>query len=146
LAAKSEVEYTKPDVAMRQFVRNSSSALPVDLNVFYFIYPYPNVVVIRDVVMLAKRGRFDKVGMFSMLKYFPVAFVVANLNEYEGLPSLSAHCPLSLDAEVQLSLPLGIPRAHNWPEIVDDGNMLAGGGASGHSSISALPRGTNPRG
>lgn len=146
LAAKAGLEHMKPDEAMRQYVLDPAARLPPDLNVFYFVYPYPDVVVIRDVVMLARRGRFDSKGMFSILKYFPIAYVVANLKQYEGLQSLSFHCPHDLDQEVDIQIPLRTPRPRDWPEVVDDGNLVIGGGSSGQSSVAAIPKGAKLRG
>lgn len=40
LAAKAEVEHTKPDEAMRCFVLNPKALIPQELNVFYWVYPY----------------------------------------------------------------------------------------------------------
>ena len=94
---------------MRQHVLNPTAKLPTDLNVFYFVYPYPNVIVIRDVLMPAHRGSFYTNGIFSMLKYFPIAYVVTNLKEYERLHLLSFHCPCDIDQEVEIQIPLGIP-------------------------------------
>jgi hypothetical protein len=146
LAAKSEVEDTKSDQLMRKFVLDNTALLPLDLNVFYWIYPYPHVVVIRDVVMPATRGRFDRAGIFSILKYFPIAYLVTNLREYENLISLSFYCPSSLDTEVRIPIPLAPPPGVAWPEVVDDQNFIAGGGSSAHSSILATPKGTSIRG
>jgi len=146
LGAKSEVEDTKPDQAMREFVLDKTVPLPQDLNVFYWIYPYPHVVVIRDVLMPVTRGRFDRMGIFSILKYFPVAYLVTNLREYENLPSLSFYCPISLDTEVRIPIPMTPPRSAAWPEVVDNQNFIAGGGSSAHSSIFAIPKGTIIRG
>jgi hypothetical protein len=114
--------------------------------VFYFVYPYPDVVVIRDVVMPSRRGRFNNMSMFSILKYFPIAYVVTNASEYEGLQSLSFHCPQDLDQDVSIPIALGKPRARDWPEVVDDGNLVAGGGSSGQNSVTAIPKGVRLRG
>lgn len=146
LAAKAGLEHTKPDEMMRQYVQDPVARLPRDLNVFYFMYPYPDVVVIRDVVMPAHRGRFDSMGIFSILKYFPIAYVITNLSEYEGLQSLSFYCPDDLDQEVNIQVSLRNPRPSDWPEVVDDENFVAGGGSSGQSSVTAIPKGTKLQG
>lgn len=144
LAAKAEVEHTKPDEAMRQFVLDPTAALPPELNVFYWIYPYPEVHVIRDVAMPSRYASLAKPGIFSMLKYFPVAYLVTNLREYEGLPSLSFYCPVDIDAVVRLPLLLASAKPPDWPD--DGNNIIAGAGASAHSSVSAFPKGKKIRG
>ena len=144
LAAKAEVEHTKPDEAMRRFVLNPRAALPLELNVFYWIYPYPEVHVLRDVVMPSRYASLATPGIFSMLKYFPVAYLVTNLKEYESLHSLSLHCPVDIDAEVRLPLPLTGLRPPDWPD--DGNNIVAGAGTAAHSSVSAFPKWTDIRG
>lgn len=143
LAAKAAVEHTKPDEAMRQYVLNPATWLPPELNVFYFVYPYPNVVVIRDVAMPAVRGQLGRWGILSILKYFPIGYIVTNLVEYEGLPSLSARCPAGLDDEEDIRIPLSGAKPADWPEA---GECVAGGGASGQSSVTAVPKGHRLRG
>lgn len=169
LAAKADIEHTKPDVAMRKYVLNPSAPLPPELNVFFFVYPYRNVVVIRDIYMLPQRGNFDGMAamfrmlkcvpnayedahrkgylaIFSILKYFPIAYVVTDVKEYEGLSSLSVHCPQELEEERSVTILLDERRAADWPEVVDDDNLVLGGVRSGHSSITAIPKGCNLRG
>jgi len=147
LAAKSEVENTKEDEAMRHYVQDHQATLPSNLNVFFWVYPYSQVVVIRDVAMLAERGNFrGSLGVFSILKYFPIAYIVTNLQQYEGLPSLSFHCPTDIDTDVRIRIPLRHLKPPDWPEIVDDGNIMAGGGCSAQSSVSAVPKGIKLRG
>ena len=145
LAAKAELEHSKPDEAMRQYVLDRVARVPPALNVSYFVYPYPDFVIIRDVVMPARRGRFDSMGIFSILKYFPIAYIVTNVKEYEGLQSLSFHCPENLDQVVDIPISLESVQACDWPEVVDDGNFVAGGGSSGQSSVTAIPKGAKLR-
>lgn len=142
LAAKSEFEETESDKAMREFVLNPCANLPPNLNVFYWVYPYPCFVIIQDVMMLAIRGKFNNTAVFSILKYFPIAYLITDLAVYENLPSLSFYCPRDLDEEIRIPINLSSVRAVNWPETVDDGNIIGGGGSSRHSSIVAIPKGT----
>ncbi len=144
LAAKAQVGHTKPDEAMRQFVLTPTAALPPELNVFYWIYPYPEVHVIRDVAMPSRYASLAKPAIFSLLKYFPVAYLVTNLKEYEGLPSLSFYCPVHIDTVVRLPLPLAVVKPPHWPD--DGSNIITGAGTTAHSSVSAFPKGTKIRG
>ncbi len=79
-------------------------------------------------------------GIFSMLKYFPIAFLVTNLKEYEDLPSLSRDCPVDLDAEVQVTFTLNNLKSSDWPD--DGNNIVCGGGITANSSVSAYMKGT----
>lgn len=145
LAAKAEVMHSKPDVAMRRFVLDPTAPLPQELNVFYWVYPHPQVHVARDIVMLSLYASLAGTpGIFSILKYFPVAYLVTNLTAYEGLPSLSGLFSPAIDAEVQITLPLTGLKPPDWPD--DGNNIVAGGGISqAQSSVSAFPKGVNIR-
>jgi len=142
LAAKIKTEYTTIDVALRDFVFNESKQVPDNLKVFYWLYPYSSTINIRDVAMLKVRGDFSGVGMFSLLKYFPIAFLITDCDKYEGLRELTSYCYGNVDDEVQIPIDLRAPlKEYNWPEIVDEGNILLGG-QSLHSGVFALPKGS----
>jgi hypothetical protein len=143
LAAKSEVEHTKQDEAMRQFVLSPTAALPPELNVFYWVYPYPEVHAVRDVALSSRYASLEKPAIFSILKYFPVAYLVTNLKEYEGLSSLSFLCPSDINEEVKVPVNLAGVKPPDWPD--DANNIIAGGKTAGNSSVSAFPKGTNIR-
>jgi hypothetical protein len=143
LAAKSEVEYTKSDETMRRFVLDPTAPLPTELNVFYWIYPYPEVHVVRDILMPSQYATLAKPSIFSILKYFPVAYLVTNLTAYERLSSFSFFCPKDIDEDVDIPLRLSEIKPAAWPD--DGNNIIAGGKTSGHSSVSAFPKGTKIR-
>ena len=113
LAAKSEVEHTKLDEAMRIFVQDPSAKFPGELNVLYFVYPYTRVFIAHNIFMLSKRGQFDEIAQFSILKYFPIAYLVTSVEVYEGLQSFPCHRRFSLDDEV--GMPICLPAAVERP-------------------------------
>jgi hypothetical protein len=142
LAAKAEPENTTADVAMRSYVLNPTQTLPKDIRILYWIYPHPNIIVIRDVVMPAQRGNFSNWGFFSILKYFPVAYLVTNLGAYEGLSDLSLFTGSSIDDDADIPIQLRDARHPEWPEMVDRGNIIAGG-QSIASSVHAMKKSAN---
>lgn len=139
LAAKGEFEDTIPDRLMREAVCNPSDSVSAELNVHYWIHPYPNIVVMRDVGMLAVRGIFKEKALFSILKYFPIAYAVTALDSYEGLPTLSRFLSCDIDQENDIPIDLRNTKHTDWPEIVEPDNVLFGG-QSIKSSVSAIPR------
>ena len=146
LAAKGQIEDSVPDRQMRVYFQNHALHVPHGLKVFYWLHPYHNVVIIRDVVMPAVRGRFgQKPGMFSILKFFPMGYLVTDLGQYEGLTELTHYARIAGGAEIALPISLKRVEHPRWPEIVDDGNFLAGG-QSVQSSILAEPRNVCGRG
>ena len=90
--------------------------------------------------MPAIRGKFGgKAGFFSILKYFPIAYLVTNLKEYEGLNEVTLYRDAKPQDIIDIPINLKDIRSPEWPEIVDDGNMMMGG-KSIQSSVSAIPK------
>jgi hypothetical protein len=97
-------------------------------------------VVVRDIVMPAVRGNFSKVVFFfGILKYFPLAYIVCNLEQYEGLDELTIYRNLKLEETVEIPIRLTDIKHSAWPEMADEGNCIAGGSSFG-GSICARPR------
>lgn len=140
LAAKGKIEDTTSDQAMRAFFLDETLTQPDGFKVFFWLHPYNNVIIIRDVVMPAVRGRvFKKTGFFSIFKFFPLGFIVVTLDQYEGLNDLTNYARISSGASISVPVPLTRIEHPHWPEMVDDSNFMAGG-QSIYSSILAEPR------
>jgi hypothetical protein len=139
LAAKGDFENTTIDQAFRNFILDESAAFPESLKIFYWVYPYPDTVVIRDVVMPSVRGNLGSWGCFSILKYFPVAYLVCDLAQYEGLDDLTLHYDKNSAKAVSIPIKLQEVKNPHWPEIVDDTNFIIGG-QSLHCALSATPK------
>ncbi|MCX5801280.1 MAG: hypothetical protein NTX17_07840 [Candidatus Eisenbacteria bacterium] len=139
LAAKGYFENTTIDEKLRNFILDESADFPDNLRIFYWVYPYPYVVVIRDVVMPAVRGNFGTKSCFSILKYFPIAYLVCDLAHYEGLDDLTFYYDENSSKLVNIPIKLRQVKHPEWPELVDDTNFMVGG-QSFKSSLFATPR------
>ncbi|MBA7590926.1 hypothetical protein ES708_33070 [subsurface metagenome] len=106
LAAKKQLDNVKSDNIYREFVLDENVPVPDKLNLFYWIYPFENTIIMRDFVMPAKRnGDFSKSAFFQLLKFFPLAFLISDINEYEGLTSLTHYSKgITLDKEVEIPI------------------------------------------
>jgi hypothetical protein len=139
VAAKSELDDVVFDKQVREFIFDSEAPVPEEINIFYWIYPYPVQVILRDVGMPSKRGDFSAYMFCHLLKYFPVAFLVSTAKEYEGLLELTKYRYAGPDDIVNLPIILrNVPNQH-WPEAPDKGNILFGGQAMA-SSVIGSPR------
>ena len=136
LAAKAEIDEVIFDKKMREVVLDDNAKIPEDIKVFYWIYPYPNIMLIRDICMPVVRGKFNKMGFFNILKYFPIAYILTDLDNYEGLDELTIHRNLRPDETASIKINLKNVKHHEWPENV---NTISGG-KSFHSSIHAVPK------
>ncbi|MGE0156174.1 MAG: hypothetical protein AB7T17_04015 [Geobacter sp.] len=139
IAAKADFEEVLFDVQVRDFFFDTTLPIPEQIHIFYWLYPYSQIVVMRDFVMPAVRGNFNDMGFFQVLKYFPVAFLITDKKSYGGLLELTQYRNLSLTDEVEIPIQLDRIEHPYWPEMVDEGNILVGG-KSLQSSISARPR------
>ena len=67
--------------------------------------------------MPAVRGRFNVPGLFNMLKFYPIAFLIAyELDTYEGLPNLDSFNNLSVTDKGKLTINLRPAKRPNWTE------------------------------
>lgn len=128
LAAKGDFEETEYDKNMREFFLDEMQGKPKGLNLFYWFYPYAKIVVIRDVLMPSVRGRIGgSVSGFSMLKFFPVAFLVSDAEYYEGLSKIPFAQGMKSGGEANIQINLVNKYQERWPEAVDTGNFYIGG-------------------
>lgn len=139
LAAKIEIDNSEDENLMRRFFLNHIETIPNEINIFYWIYPYEHTVVIRDIAMPSVRGKYKDIGIFSVLKYFPMAFLVTNLTEYNNLPSLTYHRTIGFEEKRKITINLQHVMPLDWPENVAINNFIIGG-ASLSSSVFATPR------
>lgn len=140
LAAKADIDEVTVDEQVRNIIFDEDASIPEEIKIFYWLHPYISTVIIRDIAMLAVRGKFGgKVGFFSILKYFPIAYLISNLKEYEGLSELTSYRNSKPQDIIDIPINLKDIRGPEWPEIVDDENMIAGG-RSIQSSVSAIPK------
>lgn len=141
LAAQLDLNKSNFDQSVRTFVFDDSKPIPDDIHIFYWIYPYNQTVVIRDIAMPPTRGVIGgkDIGIFyGILKYFPIGYIVTDLDEYEGLDELTKFCTLRSVDEVELRINLRGIKDIDWPEVCDDNFVITTQGTE--SSVVAKPR------
>lgn len=145
LSASGEYGESKLDDRFREYILDDSLIAPEGLRIFYWIYPYSSIKVIRDVGMPKYRGTWEDfkkgIGIFNIMKYFPIGFIVSDVEKYEGLEELTQHCGRNLSDEAFVLVNLDDVRDEHWPEMGDD-NILMGGNGLGNG-VSAFPRKRN---
>ncbi len=139
LAAKINIDDSEIDKSIRNFLFNYSVPIPDDINIFYWIYPFDKIVIIRDFAMPSVRNKFQDIGIFSIIKFFPIAYLLTDLNEYEGLPSLTSYKTRKFDDKAKITINLKNIKTQDWPDNIDKGNFIIGG-AGLDSSVFASPR------
>ena len=139
LAAKINLDDAEIDKSIRDFVFDLNLPIPNNINIFFWIYPYNEIEIMRDFGMPSVRNKFNDIGLFSVLKFFPIAYLVAEINQYEGLPSLTNYKTKKFNEEVKITINLKNIKPQPWPNNVDKGNFIIGG-ARFDSSVVASPR------
>jgi hypothetical protein len=139
LAGKLTIDDSKTDKLIRSFLFDDSKPIPDDIHIFYWIYPYDYQLVLRDFAILKVIHQNKIIARCDLLKFFPVAYLVTDRSQFDGLPSLTDYRQLNPNEVVEIPVPLNKVRKSDWPEKVDEQTVLFMGQA-GFESISAKPR------
>jgi hypothetical protein len=142
LAAKTETDEVVLDQLIRPCVLDETISIPSSINIFYWIYPYKNIKVIRDFAMVSCTNTTRNFGYFNLLKFYPVAFLIAHdLEEYDNLDSLKDFKNMPFDQEAEISIKLNPIRYSNWPEDINNTNrFLLFGQSTFNDSVNVTPR------
>lgn len=125
------------DQAVRPLVFDEGLPIPDDIYIFYWIYPYDRTIIVRDILKASIRVKADPL-IFCAIKYFPIAYLITRNNEINDLEELTAFRHLGVDDEVQIPINLGMLKAYDWPERVDDEHIILTN--KDNSSITARPK------
>jgi hypothetical protein len=127
LAARLSTEDSFFDELIRQLVLDPEMSIPREINIFYWIYPSAQQIVLRDGLMPLRRGDFSDFQRIGLLKYFPIGYLVTTASNYEGLNSLTTWRNEPSSAAVKIPVRLDDVYDPYWPEAAAHGNFLFGG-------------------
>jgi hypothetical protein len=125
------------DSIARQVIQNKDMPIPRELNVYYWFFPAQHVVAIKSFSMYRVGRLVDAVGAFSLLKFFPLGFLVSDLSSFEGLPSLSQWGSLPASAKATIPFDLKSRPRLAWPERPADETIIC---INAEETIGAHPR------
>lgn len=123
-AAKTVIDDVELDKQIRRLILDKTEPIPTDINVFYWIYPYDSTVIMRDFGTLINSSDNRSFAVCDLIKYFPLAFIITDKQDFRGLDSLGKYRELQLDNEAEIRINLSRVENYNWPEKVDDNNMI----------------------
>lgn len=127
VAARLSLDPGLFDTLVNDLLDDPVKPLPAEINVFYWIHPYAQQIVLRDALMPAVRGQYGDFQRFGVLKFFPLAFLVTTAPVYEGLAALSSWRDKSSHFRTRVSVDLRGARDPYWPEAPAPDNWLFGG-------------------
>lgn len=139
IAAKFNIDESVFDAEVRKYLISDTEQLPKEANIFFWIYPYDNTVIMRDFMIPANLGDFSSMTFCHLLKYFPIAFIVTGEEKFRGLPCLTKYKDFALDEECEIQINLNSVELPDWPERVDNSNILVASAETNHG-IFATPR------
>ena len=145
LSAKTEIDNSKLDHKIRILLASDLADFPEDIHIFYWIYPYNVTVIMRDFMTLNIARPSTNIVFLNVIKYFPIAFLVTDSTQYEGLDDvrdLSVYKSLGIDDEAEVIINLRTVKAYNFPEAVDNHTIVFMSQES-QAGIIATPRPSN---
>ena len=127
------------DIALRKYLLFDE--LSPELKIYYWIYPYKTINIIRDVVTGNVLGeRFPK-GMISVIASFPIAFMIAMDDDAKTLPDLLDYQGtnrIPIDIRTMINPATQKMRDYLWPcnigDEKDDASFVLAGSAGAESS------------
>lgn len=117
LAAKTETDRVIIDKLIRHCILNPSLPIDDNIHIFYWVYSYETTIILRDFGMPEIRGNLQICGFFSLIKFYPVAFLVAyKVPCYEKLLSLHQFNQLAPNAKANIQIDLRPVKSSTWTE------------------------------
>ncbi len=133
IAAKAEKDEVRFDKEAAACVLDLASPIPNDIHIYYWLFPYDHLVVLRDFAIFKIGLPPENYVFCQLLKFFPIAFVVTNGPWDCGLEDLTQHRNVGLGQDVRIPIHLGDVRPSNWPEAPDDETIILGGQSTRNS-------------
>lgn len=123
-------------IALSEYVRDETLPLPPEAEIFYWLYPYRDQIVIRDCGYLEIQKGMTEPFVFNLLKAYPFAFFLTwkkpaalgfRVNDLNAARHLGIDDPMEIDLQLT-----GLP-PQRWPEAATDSSILLYGGSPLHA-------------
>jgi hypothetical protein len=139
LAAKAELDSVTFDDVVRDVFLNENYPFPDNVKIYYWIYPYNKIVIVRDIAYHNLKFSEKKAAYLNLIKFFPIAYLITDKpsNYWNGLHELTAYKDLPPDKEIEIPIDFQSFKHPDWPEGDKDAGIA--GGRSIQSSIYAKP-------
>ena len=124
LAAKDFYDNaSKIDKSLREYFLDENKKKPNDLYLYFWVYPYSSVLVVRDFTVKSYTGECPN-GVLSVISFFPVSIILTTEeNRNIGLTDLFSHTTASIGDVIKISIDTQTayysvtqkPRDRYWP-------------------------------
>jgi hypothetical protein len=138
LAAKLAPDTCLVDQAIREFLSGDSPLAP-NVHLFYWLYPFSQISVVRDFSTVCETGNGRKAVFCSIMKFPPLAMFMTDVDYFHGLPDLTTMSHFSIDDPGRVDIEFDSVRPQAWPEATKYSGFIVMGQA-GTQSIHGVPR------
>jgi hypothetical protein len=83
LAAKLSPDTCVVDQQIREFLSDETRPLASDLHLYYWLYPYSQIFVLRDFGTVFETGSGRKAGFSSVMKFPPLAMLLTDVDYFQ---------------------------------------------------------------
>lgn len=140
LASKSKTDKVTFDEQVRPCLQNFSLPIPSNVHIFPWIYPFKKSFIIRDLIMYKLGTPRDSFSISHVLKFYPLAFLISDNPEFEGLKNMDEFHSIPFNQPMELSLDLGKVNEEDWPHSIKYQDLI-GFGTTGGEAVIAEQRG-----
>jgi len=142
LAAKLSPDPCLVDQAIREFLSDHSRPLSDNVHLYYWLYPFAQISVLRDFGTVFETGKGRKPAFCSIMKFPPLAMFLTDAEYFHGLPDLATMSHFSIDDPGRIHVQFHDIRPQTWPEGTEYSGFILMGNA-GTQSIHGAPRTPN---
>ena len=139
LAAKLRPDECLVDQHIREFLADHSSSLAPHLHLYYWLYPYPNIAVLRDFGTVLFTGSRRQPVFCSVMKFPPLSMFLTEAECFHGLPDLSSLSHFGIDDPGRVDFRFDGLKPADWPEGTEHSGFVLMGEA-GSQSLYSMPR------
>lgn len=139
LAAKLRPDECVVDQRIREFLADHTNSLDPDLHLYCWLYPYPQITVLRDFATKLFTGRSRETAFCSVMKFPPISVLLTDAKYFHGLPDLADSSHFGIDDPGRVHFRFDNLRPADWPEGTDHSGFILMG-AAGTGSLHSTPR------
>jgi hypothetical protein len=123
VAATSETSYTPFELSVRPCVQDHSVPIPRSIHFYYWVYPFRTIRIWREFGSTRSLKRPVSLATLQLLKFYPLAFLVADTLDFRAVQSLDSYRDRPLTQSADLLLQLDGTPPEDWPERPGDGRV-----------------------
>lgn len=139
VAGTNQNYYSEFDVKVKEFLSSEDNRLPSSFRVYYWIHPFEDTVIMRDIAIGWLSGG---ITFSQVLKFYPLGFLVTQDEEIPAHLKIPYLTDCEVDARVTIPIP-PLVEIKGWPEYPDNDRFTLGRLDNGTHAIPKISEKTN---